>query len=99
DERVAVLRERAARRDEQIFVLGDGLEERLVQLQRERQRLAHELRVVVSREDVTARRERTRDVADRGLLDRSAAGKREHSQAGGKQAKSRWLGTESHVRA
>ena len=54
DERVRVLREPAARRDQQIFVLRDRLEQRLVELQRERRGVADELDVVVPRERVAA---------------------------------------------
>ena len=52
DERVAVLRECAACRDQEILVLRNGLEQRFVELERECDRVANELEVIVPRERV-----------------------------------------------
>ena len=74
----AVLREIAAGRDEQVLVPRRRVEQRLVEFQPERDRIADELQIVVSREHVAARRERAGDHADSLALHERTA--RRHGQ-------------------
>ncbi len=84
EERIAVLSEAAAGGDEQRHVSRDRLEERLIQLERERRRVANQIRIIVTREDIAGRRQRVRDRFHRHGLERAAGrqGKSSRTHAG-----------------
>ena len=84
EERHAVLGEIAARGDQQVFVFRRRVEQRFVQLQPERDRIADQLEVVVSREHIAARRQGAGYHADGlALHERAAARQAQHTHQDG----------------
>jgi len=84
---VAVLGERAAGGKQQPLVLGRGLENGFVELERKGKRVADEMHVLVAREGGADLRQRTGDGVDRHLLQRaaSAAGRADRDQQGNEE--------------